>query len=265
MKIALASMNQKWLDKNSNMLLSEKIINMAVKLKAEVIIFPEMTLTGFYVDNDFISESILDSLTINYFSKISSSNNINIIYGMSIKDSYKITNDLICATPINKDLNRYSKTHLFSYAGESKYFSAGKEIKIFNINGINIGTSICFDLRYAPFFNLMSKKCSGIVCIANWPKSRIFHWHALLKARAIENQLFMFGVNRIGIDGKNNIYEKSSSVISPSGENIKPSYSDEQLDVFDIDFSLVNKVRSNFPFLEDFDFNNYISYHNLIR
>ena len=97
----------------------------------------------------------------------------------------------------------------------------------------------------------MALQCVGAICIANWPSQRIEHWHVLLKARAIENQMFLIGVNRVGVDGLGVEYIKSSRVISPTGESVGEVFKSLELDIFDIDFNTTQEARDEFPILKD--------------
>jgi len=98
---------------------------------------------------------------------------------------------------------------------------------------------------------VLSKQCYIIINIANWPAARKDHWFTLLKARSIENQSFFIGVNRIGIDGNNLSYEKSSIIYSPNGELLKPDFKSREFDIFEIELPIVDKIRSSFPVQND--------------
>jgi predicted amidohydrolase len=116
---------------------------------------------------------------------------------------------------------------------------------------MKIGLTICYDLRFPEIHSALGKQCDLIINIANWPAKRIDHWNTLLKARAIENQLFMIGVNRIGIDDKGIEYVKSSQVINPNGELLSPVLSEVELDFFDINTEFTSKFRQTFSTTQD--------------
>jgi predicted amidohydrolase len=110
----------------------------------------------------------------------------------------------------------YIKIHPFTYGGEKKYYEGGRKILPFSFNGAECSAFICYDLRFAEVFWQLPVDTDIIFIIANWPKSRIEQWYALLKARAIEMQSYVVGVNRVG-EGGGLIYEKSSAAFAPNG------------------------------------------------
>ena len=253
MKIALASLDQLWGDKKGNF---EACIDLARKARnhgAEVLMFPEMTLTGFYLDPALLGESKSNSETLRKFKDLSGEFNLTIIFGACLIDDIDQTsgNYLCVAEPNGTSEAIYAKIHTFSHAGEDRVISSGQKLCSFYIAGKNFGASICYDLRFPSLYTSLSEGCVGSVVIANWPDSRRDHWFALLKARAIENQMFMIGVNRTGIDGNGIIYSKISCIVSPYGEIEKALFNDGVLDVFEIDEKIVEIYRESFPTLKD--------------
>ena len=266
MRVALVSMNQEWLMKEKNKFFCKKIIENYKSLDIELIIFPEMTLTGFCTTDISIAEDINNSSSINFFKNLSKDNNISIIFGASFTHTQsKLRNSLIYVNPLTEYFQSYSKIHPFSQSRENLHYQSGNQIVILNHQNIPLGASICYDLRFPILFNLMAELCQGVICIANWPSIRIEHWHSLLKSRAIENQLFIFGVNRDGIDGNKNIYKKSSVIFSPSGKLVKPFLSEGALDLYDINFNDVKIVRENFKISQDNILKNYLDLKNEIQ
>jgi predicted amidohydrolase len=145
----------------------------------------------------------------------------------------------------------YCKIHSFTFAGEDEFFNGGNEICIVKLASATLGLTVCYDLRFPEIYSALGKQCKLIINIANWPARRVDHWNALLKARAIENQLFVLGVNRTGLDAKGLEYVKSSQVINPNGELITPLVSEDELDIFDIDTEFVGKFRQTFSTTQD--------------
>jgi omega-amidase len=128
---------------------------------------------------------------------------------------------------------------------------------------MNIGAAICYDLRFPELYAAMANHCDTIITIADWPTRRVSHWRSLLVARAIENQCFMFGVNRIGIDGNGLIYQKISIVVTPDGELLEPVILGHELDIYDIEPSdAAATYRALFPTLRD---KRYALYSDLLR
>jgi omega-amidase len=250
MKIALVSLDPKWEDKSSNILLCEKNIRLALENSCKMVIFPEMTLTGFSMNVDLVAENPDDSKSFRFFQRLAKEG-IFVVFGMALKREERVTNNLIVISPNGDILANYAKIHPFSYSQEDKFYDAGTELGIVLLENIKIGMTICYDLRFPEIYQGLSKTVSIIVNIANWPKERIDHWNTLIRARAIENQVYMIGVNRIGVDGNDQLYEASSMIIDPDGREVLSSRIGENIDLYEVDPGRVGLVRKTFPFKED--------------
>ncbi|MBT5399970.1 carbon-nitrogen family hydrolase [bacterium] len=258
MKIAVVSLNQIWLSKADNIIECEKYIHRASSESCELIIFPEATLTGFSPEKP-LPELVDNSETLQIFSDLSIKCNINIIFGAFLKkqESSLPYNALCLSDNFGNSLPLYNKVHLFSYSGENKYISQGKNIVIKKIGNLNFGLSICYDLRFPEMFSIMAPNCDVMIVIANWPKERISHWNTLLKARAIENQCIMIGVNRTGVDGNGIHYPKSSIIVSPDGVTIPYHSIGDLLDIYNLDIKTVITSRKDFTTLKDKEYDFY--------
>lgn len=251
MKIALVSLDQVWQDKKNNQIKCQNYIEQASKLKAEFIVFPEMTLTGFSMNTQLIREKPTKSPTIDFFSQQAKFNNIAIAFGVVFEKGYKATNNLVIIDNDGNTLTTYTKIHPFSYSGENEHYLGGNKICTCAIADVIIGLTICYDLRFPEIFQALSHKCNLILNIANWPEKRIVHWNILLQARAIENQCFIVGANRTGADGNNQKYVKSSVIFDPSGEKLYPIHTYNDLDIYHLSINKVLSVRSSFPMKQD--------------
>ncbi|MBK7627800.1 MAG: carbon-nitrogen family hydrolase [Bacteroidales bacterium] len=251
MKVALVSLDQVWENKNANMIQCVGYIEKAAELGADMVAFPEMTLTGFSMNAGVIAEMPDRSTTIDFYICQAKDNNIAIAFGVVLFNGDKATNNLIIVDNNGTLLTSYSKIHPFSFSGENNYYLAGDQICSCEVANVGIGLAICYDLRFPEIFQVISKKSDIILLIANWPEKRISHWKILLQARAIENQCFIIGVNRIGIDGNNQSYVKSTVVFDPIGNELKPIESYLTLDLFDISQGQVAIVRKSFPVKQD--------------
>lgn len=251
MKIALVSLYQIWEDKNGNRLKCQYFIEKASHSGANLIVFPEMTLTGFSMNIGLIREKNGNSPTLDFFSHQAKINNICIAFGVVFEKDEKATNNLVIVDNNGSVISNYAKIHPFSYSGENNYYIGGSELISVEILDATIGSTICYDLRFPEIFQYLSKNCNIILNIANWPEKRVKHWLSLMQARAIENQLYMIGVNRTGIDGNNNKYIKSSTVFDPLGEKISASFSDSDMDIYDLHLDMVQSVRDSFPVKSD--------------
>jgi omega-amidase len=248
MKIALVQYSPVWEDKESN---KKNILSLLQDLKGvELFIFPEMTLTGFTMKSNELSETIHGD-SFRFFSSIAKDKSTNILAGIIERRKSQIYNTLIHIKPDGNLLKLYRKVHPFSYSGENEHYYAGSKPAYTKVKIWKIGLTICYDLRFPELFRKYGKKRAHlIVNIANWPDTRIEHWRTLLKARAIENQCYIAGVNRVGKDPKLN-YVGFSSVFDPMGKEIVSVENDEKIIVVDLDKNYVNEVREKFPFLED--------------
>lgn len=252
MKVALVSLNQSWENKAEN----KQKVGETLALIAEhctntdLVVYPEMTLTGFTMESQKVKEEELSSETITFFKEQAQKYKVSIAFGVVFSKGEKATNNLVVVSEQGV-LATYAKIHPFSYAGENDYYQAGDELKMLTIGGATIGLTICYDLRFPELYQAYSKDCSVILNIANWPEQRVSHWRALNKARAIENQVFMIAVNRIGTDGKGLQYVFSSHIVSPYGEELKGTSLSEEVVVYDLNLEEVAQYRAEFPVKND--------------
>ncbi|MGB5849898.1 MAG: carbon-nitrogen family hydrolase [Ignavibacteriaceae bacterium] len=249
MKIGLIQYNPVWEDKDAN---KEKITLLFKEENSDVdlLIFPEMTLTGFTMRSETYAEEI-EGESFAYFASLAEKFKCDIIAGIIEKKSGKYFNTLMHIEKSGKLKNHYHKIHPFSFSDEDKHFSGGDKPVIAAIDEWKIGLSICYDLRFPELYRFYAKEnVRLIIVIANWPDTRIEHWRTLLKARAIENQCYVIGVNRVGKDPKLN-YVGYSSVFDPMGKELISVENEEKVILVDLDKNYVNEVRQKFPFLED--------------
>lgn len=247
MKIALVQYNPDWENKLNN---QEKIIHLLSQVeKSDLIVFPEMTLTGFTMKSrDFAEE--LDGETFKFFSTLAKEKKSAIFYGVIEKGRNKNFNTLVHINNQGKILTAYRKIHPFSFSSENIFYGRGKNPVVTKVKDVKAGLSICYDLRFPELFRYYAKeKVDLIVNIANWPDTRIEHWRALLKARAIENQCYVVGVNRVGNDPKLH-YSGFSSVFDPMGKELL-ALDTEDIGTVEIEKKYVNEVRNKLPFLDD--------------
>lgn len=250
MKIALISLHQFWEDKEKNLQRCLYYIQKASAQKVDVIIFPEMTLTGFS-NNEAIVENEENSATLKSFCNFAINHKIAIIFGAVVKSSNSNFNSAYFIDDSGKIRANYQKIHPFSIGGENIFCEAGKKLQSISYKDINIGLTICYDLRFPELYTALTKNNDVIVNIANWPIKRLDHWLTLLKSRAIENQIFVIGVNRIGIDGNNLEYQESSVIYNANGEAIEPCLLQEEMKVFTLDKNWTKEFKSKFNTTND--------------
>lgn len=249
MKVAIVSLNSIWEDKEANLVSVERIVQL-VSQKADYVIFPEMSLTGFSVSNLSLAEDFENSNSIQTIQILAKKYQINIVFGLMTFNGEQKYNSCIAVNASGEMIGSYEKIHLFSYSGEDDLITGGSHLKSIDWEG-GWGLSICFDLRFPELYQELSKENLILINIANWPKARVAHWRTLLNARAIENQSFMIGVNRTGIDGNGLEYEESSCVFSPKGEKVSPFETFEEVKIFDLNLGEATSYRQKFPIKKD--------------
>lgn len=244
MKIKALNLDIKWKSPNENFL---KIEQELAYHSADLFLLPEMFSTGFCMDVEDIADE--NSETLDWLKKNAKEKNAAIGGSVSVKENDKFYNRFYFVQP-NGKVDFYDKKHLFALGSEGKSYSAGNERVIVNYQGFRLLLLICYDLRF-PVFARNKGDYDAILCVANWPKQRIIQWENLLKARAIENQAFVFGVNRIGIDGNNLHYPESTFSFFADGNEI----SERKGDFITAEWNLeqLTNFRQAYPFLKDAD------------
>jgi omega-amidase len=250
-KIALISMDQRWEDPAANLDRCRELTAEAAALGSELVVFPEMTLTGFTMHATAFAESPDESPTLRAFRELAADAGVAIAFGVVLHGHERPRNTLVVVDATGAEVARYAKMHPFSLAGESEHFEAGDEVVSARVAGIDIGLSVCYDLRFPLLYSALAPEVAALLVIANWPAPRIAHWHALLRARAIESLCYAIGVNRTGSDANGHEYPPSSAVYGPSGEALEPLSSAGEVEVYEIDAQLVARYRERFPFLLD--------------
>jgi len=241
MIISIAQMDIVLGDKERNIRKGVSFIEEAVKRKSDIIVFPELWTTGYAKDVKELAEP-LNGKTIKKLTETAKEKNIK-IFGSIAENHY---NTMHYISPKGLEAS-YRKIHLFSLMNEERFFAAGNKI---GLKG-NIGMMICYDLRFPELSRKLTINGAEILIIcAEWPYPRIEHWRTLLKARAIDNLVYVIGCNRVGNDTKFE-YFGHSSVIDPWGRRMIEGGKDEALLTCEIDLSLVKEVRKKFPVLKD--------------
>lgn len=201
MRIALGQIDMVWEEKEQSFQKAEQMIKEAAQKQADVILFPEMAFTGFSMNIKKIAEPEHDSMTKQHMERLAKQYHIAIGYGWAAqgtKDQKKARNCFTLLDHEGKGLAEYTKIHPFSYGKEDQYYQKGKEIVTIPFLGRTISLFICYDLRFPEIFSIAARKADIMFVIADWPSSRRDHWKTLLRARAIETQSYVAGVNCVG-------------------------------------------------------------------
>lgn len=244
MKIAGLQLDIAWKNPQQNFSFIEKQIQ---KVDADLILLPEMFSTGFCMDAQEIADR--NNETLNWLIAMATNYQKAIGGSVSVEEFGKFYNRFYFVFP-DGTYQYYDKKHLFSYSGEDKIYTAGSKRVIVTYKNIRFLLQTCYDIRF-PIFSRNKKDYDAILYVANFPKPRIDAWNSLLKARAIENLSYVFGLNRIGTDGNNLYYPESSNCYFADGSLV--SQKKEDWIIADIDIEKINQFRSKFRFLDDAD------------
>lgn len=259
LRVALIQTDLYWEDIPANLqMLGEKISS--IKDDVDMIILPETFSTGFSMDAERVAES-MDGLAIQWLRKIALERDCVITGSLMLYDEYngekKYYNRLVWMKP-DGHCEIYDKKHLFSISNEPKIYTAGDKRLIQSIKGWNICPMICYDLRFPVWSrNAINKEREAtydlLLYVANWPDRRVQAWRTLLQARAIENQSYVIGVNRIGNDNEGIYHSGESAAIDPLGNVLYRKEHDADVAVIHLNYEEMIKVRRQLPFLKDAD------------
>ena len=234
-----------WENKEVNCELFSKAIQQASE-KSSIIILPEMFTTGFSMNTKNMAEE-MDGPSVKWMKAKAKNIQKHIVGSLIIKENHNYFNRLIVACP-DGVIQHYDKKHLFSYANENQHYSPGDQELILNIKGVKIAFFICYDLRFPVWCRNSKLKYDIAMYIANWPEKRKNHWTALLQARAIENQSYVVGVNRIGCDGKGIYYSGDSAIYNYLGEKISTTESNKYaVENISLNINSLKEYRAKFP------------------
>jgi predicted amidohydrolase len=250
--------NLHWEDKARNLEMLEQKIN-SIREKTEVVILPEMFSTGFSMNPEELAEN-MNGQTVTWMQRVAEQKKIVLTGSLMIEENDHYYNRLIWMLP-NGQMGLYDKRHLFAYANEHEHYTCGNKRLIASAKGLKINLQVCYDLRFPVWARqapIKSERNNGyeydvLVYIANWPERRSNMWKTLLQARAIENQCYCIGVNRVGDDGNRIYYSGDSMVINPLGEVIYHKVHEEDIYTITLHKEELEQIREKMPFLKDAD------------
>ncbi len=204
-----------WEDIESNLSAFDEKIN-SIEADTDLIILPEMFTTGFSMNAPKLAQDMKGS-AVSWILEKSREKHTDITGSVIIKDQGKYFNRLLWAKP-NGELYTYDKKHLFRMIGEHNIYAAGNRHLTVTLRGWKLRPFICYDMRFPIWTRNLDNQYDVAIYIANWPEKRASHWKLLMPARAVENQCYVIGVNRVGKDGKGYSHSGDSSVIDPTGK-----------------------------------------------
>lgn len=239
-----------WEDKQANLDNYEALIK-GVPDKKEVVVLPEMFATGFSMSSRALAEP-MDGPCVQWMKRISKEHRCIITGSLIIEEEGNIYNRLLWVQP-DGNIGTYDKRHLFAYAGEDVNYTPGTKRLIAQVKGFRICLMVCYDLRFPVWARNKGDEYDVLIFVANWPQRRSLAWRTLLQARAIENQSYVVGVNRVGKDGNEHEYAGESSVFGPLGELIWQGDDQPRVHTVSLQKEVVGNIRTQLPFLNDAD------------
>jgi omega-amidase len=243
-----------WEDKTANLRRLEEMID-GIAVHTELVILPEMFSTGFSMRPELLAEP-MEGPTVNWMRTIATRKKIILTGSLIIEEEGKYFNRLIWMLP-NGQYGYYDKRHRFAYAGENEHYSAGHKRLVASVKGWKILLLVCYDLRFPVWSRQAAEdglpEYDLIIYVANWPQRRSLAWKTLLQARAIENQSYVAGVNRVGDDGNKIEHSGDSMIIDPLGEILYHGVGKEEVFTLTLEKEKLDAIRERFPFWKDAD------------
>lgn len=249
MRVAAIQLDIVWEDAPANFRRAEKRIQEAAALGATLVVLPEMFACGFSLRPDRVAEAPGGATEL-FLAEAAADLGVTIVAGVPLHlGAAKPNNCAVLVTPTG-EVHRAGKLHPFSFAGEHDHYTFANEVHTWSVGGLRVTPLVCYDLRFPEPFRLAADGTDLFVVIANWPERRRAHWQTLLRARAIENQAFVLGVNRVG-DGDGLHYTGDSAIVSPWGERLAGAAEQEAVLIADLDPQAITAARAAFPALRD--------------
>ena len=254
MRVAAIQHDIVWCDREANFAHLAPMIAGAAATGARLILLSETFSTGFATDRDDLGEPE-GGPSSQFLAEQARQHGVWIggscpeIAAGSPADDQRPHNTLVLAAPDGTQ-HRYRKIHPFTYGGETKHFRAGDQFVTVDVEGLRVTLFVCYDLRFADEFWRLANDTDLYLVPANWPEARRLPWTALLQARAIENQAYVIGCNRVG-NGNGLPYSGDSRIIDPLGEVLAAAAQTESILLADISAERVAEVRDRFRFLQD--------------
>lgn len=249
MRVAIIQLDTVWEQKEANYNRVNLLLD-SLHEPVDLICLPEMFATGFSMNASAIAEAP-GGPTFQYLQHLAEIHKAAVLGTVVEQGRSGGRNTALVFDRSGKLLSRYAKMHPFSFAGEDKHYEKGTELPVVALDGFQVATPICYDLRFPELFRQATFRGATLFIVpANWPQKRVHHWRQLLIARAIENLAYVIGINRAGT-GNDLEYPGNSMVVAPSGELLAESGPGERIFTLDIEPETVAGYRQHFRFLDD--------------
>lgn len=251
LRISMIQAHIIWEDRDENLGYYGELLR-RINGKADIAVLPETFTTGFSMNVEKLADT-MNGATIPTVKGWAAKYKCAITGSFIVKENGNYYNRAFFITPEGEE-HYYDKRHLFRMGGEDKHFTAGSKRTIINYKGWNICLQVCYDLRFPVWSRNIDNEYDLLIYVANWPDVRKKVWKTLLQARAIENEAFVCGVNRVGIDGKNFVYRGDSLLYSPKGKKLADAGKREEITrTVTIDKKDLTTLREAFPAWMDAD------------
>jgi predicted amidohydrolase len=249
-KVAAVQHDIAWEDRDANFAHLAPLIAGAAAGGARLVVLTEMFSTGFSMAVDRVAE-LPDGPSASFLAAQAREHDVWVCGSLPERPSAgeRPFNQLVLASP-DGAMHRYAKIHPFGYGAEPQHYAAGDAFLTVPIDGVRCSFFVCYDLRFADEFWPLAPDTDCYVVPANWPRQRAAHWKALLPARAIENQAYVVGVNRVGTGG-GLTYVGDSVILDPLGDPVAAAADGECVLLGEVDPERVREVREKYPFLHD--------------
>jgi predicted amidohydrolase len=249
MKVSFLQIPLVWENPAKNRSVIQQWIQSSKNL-GDLLVLPEMFTSGFTMHPEKVAET-MQGETIQWIQELANTYEIAITGSLVILEDTCFYNRMVFVHP-NGKMDYYNKRHLFKMAGEHEAYTSGKKSVIVNYKDWKICLQVCYDLRF-PVFSRNTQDYDLLIYVANWPNTRIQAWEVLLRARAIENQCYVIGVNRIGEDANQLNYPGQSAIIDAFGNVLIEAFAQEGIFQTTLSLSSLQNTRKKLPFLQDRD------------
>jgi predicted amidohydrolase len=250
--VALGEYDTGWHDPAASLAAAESVVARAASGGAQLVVLPEMATTGFTMETDRAVP--LGSPDVRRLRDLAARHRVWLAAGLALREAAAgggdagacAVNALLAIDPHGEIAAVHRKRRLFAYGDEHRHYAPGDRATCVTIDGVRTALFICYELRFPELFAAVAGDVDLMIVVANWPASRRAHWDTLLRARAIENQCALVGVNRVG-EGGGLAYDGGSIAYGPWGDPLAP----DDAGVVTVDVADVRRVRERYPFLKD--------------
>ncbi|HEY5086810.1 MAG TPA: nitrilase-related carbon-nitrogen hydrolase [Gemmatimonadaceae bacterium] len=255
LRVALGEYDIGWHDPGASLDIASRVVSESAARGARLVVLPEMCTCGFTMDVGSFAEP-LNGEQVARLSRMARSADVWLIAGVPTRSAEQpvrpARNSALVFAPSGTLAGVYHKQRLFAYADEQRSYQAGDEPIVLDVDGVRVSPFICYDLRFPELFRRIARRTDLIVVIASWPAARRAHWDVLLRARAIENQCYVIGVNRSG-EGGSVSYDGGSAAYDPWGAPLdhRATPGGSGVATVTVSASEVERIRSAYPFLVD--------------